>query len=92
MGGYFCFEKECNMKIVLSLIALINLCLSSYANCSTGFACSIVGMENQAIKQFNEYTQNLDRYFSKNIKEDIFFSKKSSDIVYNDLFIFSTVV
>lgn len=80
------------MKIFLSIFMFLNLTLTSYANCSTGFACSIVGIENQAKKQFSEYTKNLDKYFSKKVNEDFFFSKKSSEITYNDLFIFSTIV
>ena len=80
------------MKIFLSLLVLFNLGLTAFANCYTGFACSILGMEDQAIKQFKEFNQNLDRYFSKEINEDFFFSKKPSKITYNDLFIFNTIV
>ncbi|MBQ8886894.1 MAG: hypothetical protein IJY61_04250 [Candidatus Gastranaerophilales bacterium] len=80
------------MKIIFSFVILFNLALSSYANCYTGFACSIASIENEAQKQFDEFSQKLDRYFSKKINEDFFFSKNPSELSYNDLFIFSTVV
>ena len=80
------------MKIIFAIVILFNLALSSYANCYTGFACSIASMENEAQKQFDEFCQKLDRYFSKKINEDFFLSKKPSEVTYNDLFIFSTVV
>lgn len=80
------------MKIILSLFVFLNLSLISFANCYTGFACSISEMENQSIKQFYEFNNNLNKYFSKKINEDFFFSTKPSIITYNDLFIFSTIV
>lgn len=66
--------------------------MSSSANCYTGFACSIASIENEAQKQFDAFSQKLDKYFSKKINEDFFFSKKPSEVIYNDLFIFNTVV
>ena len=56
------------MKIFFSLVILFNFALSSYANCYTGFACSIASIENEAQKQFDEFSQNLDKYLSKKIK------------------------
>ena len=80
------------MKTILSLFVLFLFVSTASANCYTGFACSILGMENQAIKQFNEFNQNLNKYFSKKIYEDFFFKKKPSNLTYNDLFIFNTIV
>lgn len=92
MIDYLNFEKEYNMKLLLFLLVFFNIALFSFANCYTGFACSISEIENQAIKQFNQYQQNLENYFSKKINEDSFFSKKPSKLTYNDLFIFNTIV
>lgn len=80
------------MRIFLVIFMFLNSMLISYADCFSGFACSISEIENQAIKQFEQYQQNLENYFSKKINEDSFFSKKPSKITYNDLFIFNTIV
>ena len=80
------------MRLFFSLLVLLNLSLSSFANCYTGFACSIMEIENQMIKQIDKYNQVLNKYFSKKIDEDFFFNQKSSNLSYNDLFIFSTVL
>ena len=71
---------------------MLNITLISYANCHTGFACPLEKIENQADTQIHQYNKKLNKYFSKEINEDFFFSKKPSTITYNDLFIFNTIV
>ena len=79
------------MKFFYLFCVFFNITLSALANCNTGFACSIEELENQAFEQFYQYNQNLEKYFSKKINEDLFFSNKPSNLTYNDLFIFNTI-
>lgn len=62
---------------------------SAYSYCTTGFACPLVEMEKQNIEKFSK---TMSDYFDKNKKEDISFGKISSDINYNDLFWFNTIM
>ena len=80
------------MKVILSLFVFFNFVLNASAYCSTGYACSLFSMQAEAEKQFSEFSNNLNRYFSKQINEDFFFLKKPSELVYSDLFIFNTIV
>ena len=65
---------------------------NSFADCLTGFACSIEDIEKLQAEQNEVFIKSINYYFSKNINEDIFLRKISSQIIYNDLFIFNTIV
>lgn len=80
------------MKLLLTFCIFFNMVLCSFASCYTGFACSINDLEQKQAKKHKEFNENLNNYFSKKINSDYFFSKRYSNIVYNDLFIFSTIV
>lgn len=77
------------MKIILVFTVFLSVALITYANCYTGFACSVSDLE---LSQINEFNSNLNNYFDKNINDTMFFTKKRSQLTYNDLFIFNTIL
>lgn len=77
------------MKLLFAFCVFFSVVLVCNASCYTGFACSIGDVEQI---QYKEYFENLNNYFSKNINTDYFFSKKLSQIGYNELFLFNTIV
>lgn len=58
----------------------------AFANCYTGFACSIEGL------QVFERVNTINNYFAKNVPEVNYITGKFDVSNYNDLFIFNTVV
>lgn len=96
MGGYSYFVMEFNMKkiikTVLALCVFITASTSAFAYCSTGFACSIEALNEEQILQEMKFMQDINKYFSKEIHNNLFSGHLSPDINYNDLFIFSTIV
>ncbi len=78
-------------KTVLILCVFILASTSAFANCYTGFACSIKDLNNNS-QQTKEYIDNINHYFNKTVNENLYFGKLSSNINYNDMFIFNTIV
>lgn len=58
------------------------------AYCSTGFACSLKSLE---IKQFNEFTSKLNKFFERRFEEPNFINKKTKIHNYNELFVFDKI-
>lgn len=80
------------MKSLLAVFVFINIAISSYANCYTGFACSISSLGENQKEQYKEFSNELNKYFSKKINENAFFSKKVDKLAYKDLFLFNTII
>ena len=83
------------MKKFFKLISIMFVFLagsaSAFADCHTGFACSINDLE--AKQYFDaEYINKINNYFNKQVNENLFFGRLNSDVNYNDLFIFNTIV
>ena len=75
------------MKSLICAIILISQCwLIVQAGCFTGAACSIDDLQKK------EYSIAIEKYFNKNILEPNFVRKDSPVVVYNDLFLFNTIV
>ncbi len=80
------------MKLLLVFCVFFSLVLCSYADCYTGFACSITDLEQKQAKKYKEFNENLNKYFIKETNADFFFVKKFPQIAYNDLFMFNTIL
>ena len=79
-------------ELFFILFIFSGLTISAFAYCTTGYACSIQDIEKIQAERNRAFLADIDNYFSKEINEDIFFGKISSSIIYNDLFIFNTIV
>ncbi len=83
-------------QIILFMSVLICLANSAYADCSTGYACSIKDLENrESLEQEQyliEFVSVMNKYFDKKVEEPIFLNKKNMISSYQDLFIFNTIV
>lgn len=73
------------MRKIFLFITLIML-NPAFANCYTGFACSIEGLH--AVERAN----TINSYFAKNVPEINYTTGKLNILNYNDLFIFNTIV
>ena len=73
------------MRKILVLIALV-MASPVWANCFTGFACSIDSL------QIQQNIATIENYFSKNVIEPNYILGKSQILNYNDLFLFNTIV
>ncbi len=80
------------IKTVLVLCVFILASTSAFSYCSTGFACSIETLNEEQILQEIKFMQDINKYFSKEIHNNLFVGHLSPDINYNDLFIFNTIV
>lgn len=74
------------MKSLFMIIAVILTATQVQASCFTGAACSIDGLKNI------EYKQMIENYFEKKIIEPNYISSLTPILVYNDLFVFNTIV
>ena len=74
------------MKSLLMFIVFVLSSIQVQATCFTGAACSIDGLKNL------EYKQMIENYFEKKIIEPNYVSSLSPILVYNDLFVFNTIV
>lgn len=81
------------LKIQYVYIILCLILLSSstaFADCYTGFACSIADLEKQQEEQLNKDIDNFEQYLKqKNSPKEMLVSSKIE--YYNDLFIFNPI-
>ncbi len=80
------------MKKILILFAFIFGSSSAFASCETGFACSVSELNMRQILLEEQFVNDMNDYFNKNINEELFFNYKNPNLSYNDLFIFNTIV
>ena len=74
------------MKSLIMLVLFFCVAMSVKASCFTGAACSIDGLKNL------EYKQMIESYFERKVIEPNYVSSLTPVFVYNDLFVFNTIV
>ncbi len=78
-------------KVLSVFIIFLSVSNNTFADCYTGFACSIKDLNKQNTDN-QEFINNINNYFNKQVNENLFFGKLDTNINYNDLFIFNTIV
>ena len=73
-------------SIFFSVLFLFISALASNAGCYTGSACSIEGLQTM------QYVSDIENYFAKNAPEPVFIGEAPPVMLYNDLFLFNTIV
>jgi len=63
-----------------------------FADCNTGYACSIESLEEMRIQRDIEAKGIIESIFSKKLKEPSFINKKITSSDYKDLFTFNIFV
>lgn len=79
-------------KTVLVLCVFILASTSAFAYCSTGFACSLETLNEEQFQQDIKLMRDINKYFAKEIHNNIFVGHLNTNTNYNDLFIFNTIV
>ena len=74
--------------ILLSLLIISN---SAYANCITGFACSIEDIEKKEKEKLQTDIKIYKKYLQDN-KKDIILTGLNMPVKYKDLFVFKPFV
>ena len=64
----------------------------SYADCITGYACSIESLQSQNMKLEEQFLKELNDYFELKINEDFMLGNVQSDLKYRDFFPFSIIL
>ena len=81
-----------NIKIFLLFFITFFYPLKMYADCTTGYACSIAELEKKEQEQLYNDLEIMKTYlFRKNITYN-FINYKSSVINYNDIFLFKSIL
>ena len=76
------------MYIVYSIFAVLFLSSTpSFADCVTGYACSI-----EQLKSDNEIDNKLNEYYQDKFDDISIFPNTSKDLKYNDFFPFTFVL
>ncbi len=79
-------KKFIGFIFVLAMFASIYQ--NVYADCITGYACSIEDLEKLDQLQKREFSYVIDKFFEKKIQAPIFLKQKKVVTNYNDLFVF----
>ena len=64
----------------------------SFADCETGYACSINFLNADNIRKETEFLKELNNYFKLDINEDFMLGKITNDFDYKDMFPFSIML
>lgn len=77
-----------------AILILFNLIFhqNAFADCNTGFACSINDLAQNEIAIFQANKSLINDYFERKIIEPNYISKTTPVSNYNDLFIFNTIL
>ncbi len=77
------------MKSFFILFIILFLPLKSYADCFTGFACSIEDLNIRELQQKQQVISFINSYFDRQVKEINYTSKKLDIKEYRDIFVFN---
>ncbi len=84
--------KKIFLNIAFMIVMLGGFSLSSYADCFTGFACSISDLENKELtEQTHKFIPAINDYFSIKLNDADYFDMPQSKN-YIDLFTFNTLI
>ena len=84
--------KKIFLNITFMIVMLSGASLSSYADCFTGFACSINDLENKELaEQADKFIPAINDYFSMKLNDADYFDIPQSKN-YIDLFTFNTLI
>ena len=75
------------MKYIFFLILLF-LPLKVYADCYTGFACSVSEIQKKQIEQEQQIINFINSYFDRQVKEFNYTRKESEINEYRDIFVY----
>ena len=82
------------MKKLYAFFLLFSVLGSNYsfADCVTGYACSIEGLQAKNFQLEEQFIKELNEYFELNINEDFMLGKTDKEIEYKDFFPFTIIM
>ena len=82
------------MKKIIFVFSLFFTIFSSvvFADCVTGFACSISELQQKEKLQLNKNIEAFKKYLSNDFSYKNYLAMNKNDVAYEDLFLFNRVL
>ncbi len=78
-------------KIICVVIMLFAFSSVGFADCVTGFACSISELQQKEKLQLQKDVEVFKKFLNKDLSYKNYLAMNINDITYDDLFLFSTI-
>ena len=80
-----------NIYILLLFFAILGSNYS-FADCITGYACSIESLQAQNMQLEKQFLKELNEYFKLSINEDFMLGNNTQNLKYKDFFPFTIIL